>query len=249
MASQDTSTSPPCEQTSEASSHPPRAPGISAETEPSSSTDGVGPRSTTAEVLKSPTERLRESGDGLRAQIERSPKIAVTLQQSASAFANCRARSNCSYKLAGNRCGNRITTPYRICVKGLKGWGNTSFYYHVQCFSQMKNVRTMIHDGRFKLQDRCWGLMFRKWYESLGHVDLDKLESYIEAHKAYEKVKQEVDAEQLNWQRQHNSVCKEGETCACPPKPDFPEKPVLRDYKTPEGRVCELSDVVEHKNS
>lgn len=252
MSPQDTSI-PIRELTREAAPSPPSAQVASAESEPSASSSSGGSRFTAAQLalLNSAVERLREYGTALRAEIESDPQMFVVLERSASNRARCRAENDCLPGLAGNAYGNRIASDYRICVEGAKSWNHwapTKHYYHTSCFVRMMDLLPMIRGGNFRLREESWGLMIRKWYENRGRVDLNKIQEYIEAHRAYNEVHMEFSTEWIEWQIKHGDSCKEGETCACPPKPDPPEEPVLRDYKTAEDQVCGLSDLLRHEN-
>ncbi|KAJ0109466.1 hypothetical protein J7T55_000391 [Diaporthe amygdali] len=252
MSPEDTSI-PIRELTRSAAPSPPNAQVAFAESEPSSSTGGGDSRFTAAELalLKSAAGRLREHGSALRAEIESDPQMFVALERSASHRARCRAENDCLHDLAGNPCGSRIASEYRICVEGAKSWNHwapTKHYYHTGCFARMMDLPPMIRDGNFRLREEPWGLMIRKWYENRGRVDLDKIQEYIEAHKAYKEVHTEYSTEWIEWQIKHGDSCNENERCECPPKPNPPEEPVLRDYKTAEGQVCGLSDLLRHEN-
>ncbi|KAH8763117.1 hypothetical protein F5883DRAFT_618370 [Diaporthe sp. PMI_573] len=234
-------------------SHP-DADAPSAKTKPSAPTNSGGSRLITPEmthILNSAQERLREYGSEFRAEIESDPQMSVVLERSASNRAGCRAGNDCLYQLAGKTYENRITHVYRICVEGAKSWTHwapTKHYYHMTCFAQMMDVHTMIDDAKFWLRREPWGLIIRKWYESRGRVDLSRLQEYIEVHRAYKEAHSEFSGEWLEWQLKHVGSCKEGETCTCPPAPQPPEEPVLRDYKTAEDHVCGLVSVLQQEN-
>lgn len=247
MSSHDASIPHPREQASEASPSPTSPQVVSAESGPSTSTDSSGTRLTDtemADIFESAAESLREYGRKIRKQIEGNPRTVAVLERSASDRAHCRANEDCFNKVGGDPDGIRITSPYRIRIEGplrlpYHICKPVNCYYHVGCFTRMMEPHTMIDGENFQLRGGPyeWGLIMRKWYDNRGRVDLDKLGEYVEAHQAYERAKNLFDSEWIKWQLSHNG-----------PRPDCPEEPVLKGYRTPEDHVCDLLAVLSHKN-
>ena len=50
----------------------------------------------------------------------------------------------------------------------------------------------------------------------------------------------------IDWSIDHHECNAEPGTCPCPPPPEVPDEPVLKDYTTSEEDGCSLSDVLEH---
>jgi hypothetical protein len=197
-----------------------------------------------------PMERLREDGEKLRSKILSHEDMLVTFEESRSARARCRAEDDCIYVQAGVPTGRAITTECRIRVDGVKDlmfWLPTTHYYHVACFNQMVDLLELI-PAKFRLDHQTpWGILIRKWYEHHGHVDLNKLTTYIEAFKAYDEKKSEFSSELIKWSRGHQQCEADQAACGCPSKPQPPEKPILKDY-TIEEEECSLRAVVTHPN-
>jgi len=116
------------------------------------------------------------------------------------------------------------------------------------CSDLMVDLEDLI-PTKFRLDPQAsWGLLIRKWFEHKGCISLDKLATYIEAYKAYQEKHSDFSSIWIKWPRDHRRCEADQATCACPPKPQPPEKPVLKDYSTGEESRCILRDVVKHPN-
>lgn len=207
------------------------------------------------EALEEAAERLERTGQRLFCGFERF-RGTIILQEtpvSHNGGARCRAeddclqrvmvetalgemlreKSNLQYYDVLHRKRGKILDDYRILVnRGPFDKG----YYHIRCFETMVDLAPLIPDkffldtntsrvGAFEAPP-SWGLMFRSWFENKGHIDLEKIEAYIDAEKAYRGI--------------------EGDSGSDTHPPNT-ARPVLRDHVTAAGGGCSLSDVVEHR--
>jgi len=200
----------------------------------------------------SPMARLREDGQKLQGKILSDQDMFATLEESRSARARCRAGSDCIYVQAQASTGGDIASEFRIRVDGVKNlsfWRPATHYYHVACFDQMVDLEDLL-PAKFQLDRRReWGVMITKWFEHKGCITLDKLTTYFEACKAYKKKHSDFGREWGGWLLGHRRCEADQATCACPPKPQSPERPVLEDCAPGGEESCSLSDLMRHPDS
>jgi len=198
-----------------------------------------------------PVERLREDGQELQGEILSDQDMLVTFEYSRSARARCRADRDCLHVLAEVPTETTIIDKFRIRIDGVNDpsfWRPTTHYYHILCFNHMVDLEDLL-PAKFQLdRQTTWGLLVRKWFEHKGCINLDKLATYIEAFKAYDEKRLDFSTEWIDWSIRHHPCEADRATCACPPRPEPPEKPVLKDYVTGEEGRCSLDDVVNHPN-
>ena len=90
--------------------------------------------------------------------------------------------------------------------------------------------------------------MLRKWFEHGGCINLRKIAGYIKAHKRYEKEDDDYDTAWIERELAHQRECNDEEGgCKCPPPPEAPVEPFLKEYQTNKGDVCPLSKVLRHR--
>ncbi|KAJ4424636.1 hypothetical protein N0V82_000768 [Gnomoniopsis sp. IMI 355080] len=218
-----------------------------------------------------PAARLREDGDALLPQL-REAKAEITLQQtprSNNGGARCRAEDDCLVKRAAEDSGKNFPYLYdpkmikddvRIHIdQGAAHFYYRHLYYHVACFEAMVDLAPLVpdlfsldtqpHKGDFYWIPQ-WGVMVRKWFAHRGQINLGKIEEYIAAELTHDEQHCD-DIEQ--WEEVHKSRgCGKrfelGALCDCPPRPERPERPVLRDYvATTRDEGCSLADIVHHR--
>lgn len=218
-----------------------------------------------------PAARLREDGDRLLPQL-RDAKAEITLQQTPWSYnggARCRAEENCLVKRAAEDSGKdfpqwydpkKIKDDFRIHVnQGAADFQDRHMYYHVACFEAMVDLAPLVLDlfsldtqpykGNLSSMPR-WGVMFRKWFAYKGQINLGKIEEYIAAelarHKQYSDVVQRWD--EIHESRECAKRFGLGTLCDCPQRPEWPERPILRDYvATTRDEGCSLADIVHHR--
>jgi hypothetical protein len=195
-----------------------------------------------------PVERLKEDGQELLRQLERNDRMVFLLQETPPRHpgrAQCRVE-DCFYVQAKKAKGRYITDDYRICVDRDTSYNGKS-YYHVLCFGCMIDLEELI-PSKFKMAGTPgrWGLMFQKWFEHKGCINLDKIVAYLEEREAFKKKLGEFSGEWIEWSINHRECNAEPCTCPCPPLPEVPDEPVLKDYTTSEEDGCSLYDVLEH---
>ncbi|KAK3934583.1 hypothetical protein QBC46DRAFT_219984, partial [Diplogelasinospora grovesii] len=121
-------------------------------------------------------------------------------------------------------------------------------YYHVPCFDTMVEAKSLFPSGKFKIDTRrSWGLMERKWFEHRSCISLGKIEAYIESCEKYDEELEEWYQANSRWwnvhyqQRETKPDGSESEPpCGCPPRPQEPDEPVLRDYTVAKEDACSL---------
>lgn len=199
-------------------------------------------------------DRLREDGQKLRQEIENNPAMTAFLEVSRSERARCRARDDCIYAQKNIARGETITTDFRIRVEGamdLSFWAPAKHYYHIECFDWMVDLKELIPEN-MKLEERNWGLMVRKWFEHRGKIDLAKIDTYIEEHKAFEEEYERANPNRMprdmQWWLSGHSDCAKGEAgCSHPLPPHLAGTPILKDYVLENGSGCYLSNVLRHE--
>lgn len=93
-----------------------------------------------------------------------------------------------------------------------------------------------------------WGLMLRKWFEHGGCIDLDKIAEYIRACKRFKGENNNFSTSWIKWQLAYQRTCKDDkESYQCPPPPEAPKEPILKNYKTDKGDTCPLSEVLGYE--
>ncbi|KAI0380709.1 hypothetical protein F5Y04DRAFT_257216 [Hypomontagnella monticulosa] len=199
-----------------------------------------------------PMERLREDGQELQRKILSNQNMSVTFEVSRSSRARCRAEDDCLHVQAEFPTGKTIIDNCRTRVDGVNDplhWHPATYYYHVLCFDQMVDLVDLI-PNKFQLAGHtAWGLMIRKWFEYKGCIDLEKLAIYIEAVKAYKEKILALSTPWIEWDHGHRQCEADKTPCTCPPRPEAPEEPVLKnDYTTTEEERCSLGELVEHPN-
>jgi hypothetical protein len=93
--------------------------------------------------------------------------------------------------------------------------------------------------------------MFHKWFEYSGRVDLTKMATYFEEMDAYLKERDDWSTRSIEWQIVHGECETDCGASGCSLEPSLPERPIA-DYKTEDssdGKVCLLSDVLNHSDS
>jgi hypothetical protein len=198
-----------------------------------------------------PMERLREDGQTLQREIVSNQDTFVTLEVSRSARARCRAEDDCIYAQAEGVTAHPITTKFRIRVDGvtdLTFWRPKTHYYHVACFDHMVDLADLI-PKKFQLDhQRLWGLLIRRWFKHTGRINLEKLATYIKEFETYRESHSDFSTAWTQWTLGHGRCEADQATCACPPKPQPPEKPVLKDYTTGEEETCSMGELMKHPN-
>ncbi|CAK7204315.1 hypothetical protein SEUCBS139899_007070 [Sporothrix eucalyptigena] len=218
-----------------------------------------------------PAERLREDGDTLLPRL-RDAKAQITLQQTPQSYnggARCRAEDDCLVKRAAEDSGKdfpywydpkKIKDKFRIHVdQGNFNYPYRNMYYHVVCFEAMVDLAPLVLD-LFSLDTQPykgslysipqWGVMFRKWFAHRGQINLGKIEEYITAELTRDKQYGDVVE---RWEETHKSrECEKrfglGTPCDCPQRPEWPERPILRDYVATTGdEGCSLAHIVYHR--
>lgn len=212
--------------------------------------------------------RLEEDGDKLLPRL-RNDKAQITLQRtpvSHNGGARCRAGSDCVIRCAIELSGKVIPTWYdptkikdefRIHIdRG--GSYDRHVYYHVACFEAMIDLAPLVPDlfsldtqpykGNLNSIPR-WGVMFRKWFAHRGQINLGKIEEYITAELARDEQYCQLIK---RWEEIHKSrKCEQrfdlGAPCDCPQRPEWPERPILRNYvATTRDEGCSLADIVHN---
>ncbi|OAA62001.1 hypothetical protein SPI_04860 [Niveomyces insectorum RCEF 264] len=219
----------------------------------------------------SPAARLQENGARLLPQLI-DAGASITLQITpfnSRGGALCRAGNDCYIKRAVEE-GSEVDIPpgrepqkiqdgFRIHVDESKPYASgRQSYYHVACFETMMDLEGLVPD-MFSLEVKpykgdytqlpTYGLMFRKWFEHKGKINLQKIEEYIERDMA----SREQYADELRrWQENHEArECDKrfgfGRGCDCPPQPEK-QRPILRDYVVAGDGGCRLFDIVHHRH-
>ncbi|KAI1748106.1 hypothetical protein F4782DRAFT_518200 [Xylaria castorea] len=156
------------------------------------------------------------------------------------------ARAECSYEdcLHENTQGQRITQHYRITTTDTY----SKPYYHVDCFEAMVDVQELLacdklcaDNSPYRWNNNWpwqWSLMFRKWFEHKGCINLDALAAYIDKWESYEAElpgfsRKFIDAQlkkEPGWEQMKG-----------------PKKPILEGYTTSKEGSCELSAIMKHE--
>jgi len=136
-----------------------------------------------------PAERLEEAGQNFLRQLERNDRMVFLLQETPPRHpgrAQCQAE-DCLYVHAEKANGRYITDDHRICVDRGTSYDGKS-YYHVLCLECMIDLEELV-PSKFKMAGTPgrWSLMFRKWFEHKGCINLDKIAAYLEEREAFKE--------------------------------------------------------------
>jgi hypothetical protein len=203
-----------------------------------------------------PEEKIAEEGGQLRRLLDQDPTMTFLLQRCEQTPYNslpCRAWE--CLVARGRRNRQAGTLRHRILVDGaLDG------FYHVPCLEAMLNLPRLA-PSRFMLDTKPyrwnhnspwkWGFMFQQWFEYSGRVDLAKMTAYFQEMDAYLKERDDWSTRNIDWQIVHGECKTDCGASGCNSAPSPPERPV-GDYTTEEssdGKVCPLSDVLNHSDS
>jgi hypothetical protein len=87
--------------------------------------------------------------------------------------------------------------------------------------------------------------MLQKWFEHSGCIDLAKIAEYIDAYNTFQRANSDFSTQHVEWQLTHLHECTANRgSCRCPPEPEGPIDPTLKDYKT--EKECSISEVLRH---
>jgi hypothetical protein len=69
----------------------------------------------------------------------------------------------------------------------------------------------------------------------------------IDAYDTFEREVCDISSQHIEWQLSHQDKCTaDRESCDCPPEPEGPVAPTLKDYKTEEAEACSIGEVLRH---
>ncbi|EXK77321.1 hypothetical protein FOQG_17971 [Fusarium oxysporum f. sp. raphani 54005] len=203
-----------------------------------------------------PQEKMAEDGAQLQRQLDQDPTMTLLLQrcqQTRYSLLPCDA-SECLIEQGRNR--QTATFRHRILVD--VAFGDS---YHVPCLEAMLDLPRLA-PSRFMLDTKPyrwnhnapwrWGFMFQKWFEYSGRVDLTKIATYFEEMDAYLKERDDWSTRYIEWQFAHGECKTDCGASGCSPEPPSPPERPVRDYTTEDGndgKVCPLSDVLNHTDS
>lgn len=199
-----------------------------------------------------PQERMTEDGAQLQRKLDQDSTITLTLERCEPSPYNiflCDA-SECLLSQGGV---SRRSPMLRHRIKVSSGG-----YYHVCCLESMLNLprpapsRFMLDTKPYRWNHNApwtWGLMFHKWFDHSGQVELEKIATYFQELDSYFEERDDWSTRYLNWQAVHRGCKTDCGVVGCRSEPSGPLEPDLRDCTTKGGQVCPLSDLLDHPDS